>query len=260
VLSNSNRDPRYSFGRTRQLAGIPVRISDPAAAREEIVDLSVSGNSFGTAVHLVNAYTLALSYHNSDYARVLRKSDFNFPDGKPLMWATRFTSNPLQQVRGPRFFEDVVEGGRSKNVKHFLLGGTDATLALLVKRLEQKYAGVQIVGTYSPPFRTLTDSEVERQDEIIRGSGADVVWVGLGTPKQDYEVQRIAEVMPVIACAVGAAFDFSAGTKKEAPSWVASIGFEWLFRFASEPRRLWRRYLIGNVVFIWAVIRGGKGT
>jgi N-acetylglucosaminyldiphosphoundecaprenol N-acetyl-beta-D-mannosaminyltransferase len=103
----------------------------------------------------------------------------------------------------------------------------------------------------------MTDRERNEQDDAIRASGADIVWVGLGTPKQDIEAERIATATNTTTVAIGAAFDFAAGTLREAPSWLSRAGLEWLFRLAMEPRRLWRRYLIGNLVFIYAVFRKG---
>ena len=106
----------------------------------------------------------------------------------------------------------------------------------------------------SPPFRQLTTGELKDQDSIIRGDAPDIVWVGLGTPKQDYEAQRLASESGFVAIAVGAAFDFSAGTKREAPVWMRNLAIEWVYRFMSEPQRLWRRYIIGNAVFLFAVL------
>lgn len=128
-------------------------------------------------------------------------------------------------------------------------------LVKLQQNLEARFPGVEIVGTYSPPFRSLSEAELDAQDELILRSGADIVWVGLGTPKQDHEVRRLADSLHVTACAVGAAFDFTAGTKREAPKWMTRVGLEWTFRLISEPRRLWKRYLIGNFVFLAAIIR-----
>ncbi|MDP9889822.1 exopolysaccharide biosynthesis WecB/TagA/CpsF family protein [Pseudarthrobacter enclensis] len=109
----------------------------------------------------------------------------------------------------------------------------------------------------SPPFSAMSPREYESQDRRIEDTNPDIVWVGLGTPKQDFEAQRLATAGNFFAVAVGAAFDFSAGTKKEAPRWITALGFEWLFRLAAEPKRLWRRYLIGNFVFLYSVIRRG---
>jgi N-acetylglucosaminyldiphosphoundecaprenol N-acetyl-beta-D-mannosaminyltransferase len=236
------------------LAGIPVRISSPAAATRELISVAQSGSTQGRGVHLVNAYTLSLAHNDRSYAKLLQHAWANFPDGKPLAWVTRFSSNPLAQVRGPQLFQDVLSAGRDSDLKHYLLGGSEETLEQLKSALSAKFPGLRIVGSYSPPFRPQSDEELQAQDLHIQASGAEVVWVGLGTPKQDHETERLARALPIVACAVGAAFDFSAGTKKEAPKWMEKAGFEWLYRFGTEPRRLWKRYLIGNVVFLIAVV------
>ncbi|MCJ1714149.1 WecB/TagA/CpsF family glycosyltransferase [Microbacterium sp. M1A1_1b] len=206
-------------------------------------------------MHLLNAYSIALAQSDDRFRSALQGDACNFPDGKPLSWVTRFSKRRLHQVRGPQFFLDVMDTGRAADVRHFLLGGSDDLLVKLQENLCAKFPGVQIVGVYSPPFRTLSSDEVATQDTLIRESGADIVWVGLGTPKQDHEVQRLALELGSVACAVGAAFDFTAGTKREAPVWMTSAGLEWLYRLLSEPKRLWRRYLIGNFVFLGAVLR-----
>jgi N-acetylglucosaminyldiphosphoundecaprenol N-acetyl-beta-D-mannosaminyltransferase len=140
-------------------------------------------------------------------------------------------------------------------MKHFLLGSTDEVLALIRTNVESSYPGTLIVGAESPPFRAPTASELEEQDSRIAASDADIVWVGLGTPKQDIEVKRLAGSLPVVAVAVGAAFDFTAGTLKPAPKWVRQIGIEWSHRLVLEPRRLWKRYLFGNTRFLLAAAR-----
>lgn len=112
-----------------------------------------------------------------------------------------------------------------------------------------------LAGAESPPFRDLTDDERREQDDRIQASRADIVWVGLGTPKQDFEAERLAEALPLLAAAVGAAFDFTAGTVKPAPAWMQRSGLEWAHRLASEPRQLWRRYLIGNARFVSIALR-----
>jgi len=166
----------------------------------------------------------------------------------------------LWQVRGPSLFGNVIDLGRDLSITHFLLGATDETLEKLTFELKMRYPGIQIVGQLSPPFRDVTPTEIAAQDKIISDSNAQIVWVGLGTPKQDFEVLRLANSLPVVAIAVGAAFDFVAGTKNEAPQWMTKIGLEWLFRLVSEPRRLWRRYLFGNIEFLWAVLTKAKNS
>ena len=208
-------------------------------------------------VHLVNAYTVSLADQNPDYREVLLDGGWNFPDGKPLTWASRVRGErpPLRQIRGPRLFLDVIRESESFDLKHYLLGSTPEVLSALKSRIETDFPGAKIVGASSPPFSQPTEEELHQRDREIRSSRADVVWVGLGTPKQDYEAARIAAGLGVVAVAVGAAFEFAAGTKPEAPEFMRRLGFEWAFRLASEPRRLWRRYLFGNLRFLAAVAR-----
>lgn len=209
----------------------------------------------GADIHLLNAYSVSLAERDPLFRQCVTSAVYNLPDGKPLSLLTRWTRTPLHQVRGPRLFEQVMDEGRNHGLRHYLLGSTPKTLELLTRSLEERYPGVQIVGSMSPPFREMSLQDYAEQDEIIGRANPDVVWVGLGTPKQDFEAQRLASEGNFVAIAVGAAFDFSAGTKREAPGWVSAVGAEWLFRFASEPKRLWRRYLIGNIVFLYSLVR-----
>lgn len=232
-----------------------------AAELDDAVDLLLEfvTSRRATAIHLVNAYSVALADSDFRYREVLKRG-VKFPDGKPLGWVSRARRDRpcLRQVRGPSLFPRVVDRGRSLGVKHFLLGSTPSNLEALERNLRSSYPGAEIVGSYSPPFRPPTTSDLAAQDEVILSSGAQVVWVGLGTPKQDFEVARLASSLPVVAVAVGAAFDFLADPATEAhPIW-GRLGLEWLYRLSSEPRRLWKRYLWGNPRFLWAAVRKGR--
>jgi N-acetylglucosaminyldiphosphoundecaprenol N-acetyl-beta-D-mannosaminyltransferase len=224
--------------------------STPESACAEIIGMAAEGH--GRHVHLANAYTVALADQSSEYRDLLAYPALNYPDGRPIAWisALKRHSPRLRQVRGPQLFLDVFNAGRSTGIRHYLLGSTPMVLDLLVEQLAQRFPGISIVGIDSPPFRPMSVAERKTQDERIRASGADIVWVGLGTPKQDFEVQRLAQNLPVIAIAIGAAFEFAAGTIAEAPEWMRSIGLEWLYRLIREPRRLWRRYFFGNARFL----------
>lgn len=226
----------------------------PNAASRYVVDLAL--NRRCAHVHLANAYTIALADRDDTYRQLINEG-IVFADGKPITWFSRLAHQTpvIQQVRGPQLFLDVLDVGRSYGVRHFLLGSTDRVLEQLRGRLADRFPGLEIVGSYSPPFRPLTAEEIEYQDAMIRQSNADVVWVALGTPKQDIEAARVALSTGLPAIAIGAAFDFAAGTLRVAPTWMQRGGLEWLFRLASEPRRLWRRYLFGNVRFVLAVLR-----
>lgn len=234
----------------RKLAGLPIAVATLNQATDMLCEWAAVRRPGD--VHLINAYSVALTDSNKTYRDNLSSAFCNFPDGKPLTWATALSGSPLSQVRGPSIFEETMSRGREKGIKHFLLGSTPETLHALQTSLQSKYPGVNIVGSESPAFKKLSVEELQAQDERIRKTSPDIVWVGLGTPKQDYEAARLAK-SGFLAVAVGAAFDFSAGTKSIAPEWMTKVGLEWLFRLATEPRRLWRRYLFGNLRFIWAL-------
>ena len=240
---------------TRQIGAIRFVPVSAGEAADAVVMSSLRVRSEGAHVHLANAYSIALADKDPATREAFSGDAINFADGKPLTWFSKIRGHrpAVRQVRGPQLFRDVFDRGREHGLKHYLLGSTNETLLKLKFELEDQFPGVEIVGMASPPFRTLSPAEVDAQDSEIKESGAHVVWVGLGTPKQDFEVARLANSLPVVAVAVGAAFDFVAKTVAEAPSWIGAIGFEWLYRFASEPRRLWRRYLFGNVRFVWSL-------
>lgn len=255
TFAHDGRDESYLF-ETLRLGGLAIAVSQPKDAALKICAVAATiTKRTGLGVHLVNAYTVALAARDANYSNVLAQSSANLPDGKPLSWISNARGRRLWQVRGPSLFGHVMDLGRETGIKHFLLGSTDETLEKLNYELKKRYPGIQIVGQFSPPFRDVTPTEIAVQDQTISDSKAQIVWVGLGTPKQDFEVLRLTKALPVVAIAVGAAFDFVAGTKNEAPTWMRKVGLEWLFRLLSEPKRLWRRYLFGNIEFLWAILR-----
>lgn len=248
----------------QRAAGLCFVARDPRQAAIDLVTAAVEpSRTQGEHVHLANAYSVSLASTDPAVAQVLEHPHgWLLPDGKPITWVSAIRRDPrrLRQVRGPQFMVDVVDMGRPLQLRHYLLGGSPAVLDQLQANLERDYPGIVVVGAESPPFRPPTRAELIARDERIRASGAQIVWVGLGTPKQDFEADRIAASLPVVAVAVGAAFDYAAGTLSPAPRWVRAIGFEWMWRFASEPRRLWRRYTVGNLRFLRAVIRAEVRT
>ncbi|MBT2248087.1 WecB/TagA/CpsF family glycosyltransferase [Arthrobacter sp. BHU FT2] len=231
----------------------------PKDAIRKVLDLALDPTKEGTHIHFANAYSVVLAQEDSALASAF-SSGMCFPDGKPVVWAMRALHNPspltVQQVRGPSFFEDFMRQGVNRGVRHYLLGSTPETLAKLSESLPARIPGVKIVGVSSPPFRVVTDEEWHDELRRIRECGADVVWIGLGTPKQDLIAEKLCGLMPSTYICVGAAFDFSAGNLRHAPKWMQKAGLEWLFRFIQEPKRLWRRYMIGNIVFMVTV--GGQ--
>lgn len=218
----------------------------------------------GSDVHLSNAYTLALADQDTELRGLLRSASLNLPDGQSVVWANQLLHRgrtlPGTRVYGPDLLLDVFALSQNTDVRHYLLGSTPQVLEGLHRELRRRFPRARIVGTCSPPFGPLTAEELRRQAEDIRAADADIVWVGLGTPKQDRWAADLCAQLPVVAVAVGAAFDFIAGTKRQAPPWIQNNGLEWLFRIGSEPRRLWRRYLFGNARFVRGVVRQAVRT
>ena len=159
------------------------------------------------------------------------------------------------RVYGPNLMLDAMDKGRETGVKHFLYGSTTQVLSRLKEELIGRFPGLLIVGCEAPPFGDVNSEVKKTLDRMLLESQPDVVWVGLGTPKQDFFVHEYRTRFPATFVGIGAAFDFLSGEKSQAPSWMQNIGLEWAFRLASEPRRLWRRYLIHNFIFILETFR-----
>ena len=210
----------------------------------------------GRAVHLCNAWTLALARRDPQLAAALNRGDLNLPDGTPLTWVGRRLGCPQlrRRVYGPDLLLATVRAGRAAGLRHYLYGSTPAVVAGLARRLTERVPGAELVGVESPPFRPLHPDEEAALLGRLRAAAAEVVWVGLGTPGQDLFVDRLRGRAAATLVAVGAAFDFLAGAKPQAPVWLQDHGLEWAFRLACEPRRLWRRYLVGNAVFAGAAL------
>ncbi|PYR77192.1 MAG: glycosyltransferase [Acidobacteria bacterium] len=174
------------------------------------------------------------------------------PDGMPLVWWSRAAGcRHVTRVYGPDLVLATCQRSLTTGYRHFFYGGNDGVADLLAKRLTQKFPGLVVTGTYTPPFRPLTPEEDAEVVARINAASPEIVWVGLSTPKQEYWMaEHVGRINAPVMIGVGAAFDFHAGLKKQAPVWMQHSGLEWLFRLASEPRRLWKRYLVNNPAFI----------
>jgi N-acetylglucosaminyldiphosphoundecaprenol N-acetyl-beta-D-mannosaminyltransferase len=182
----------------------------------------------------------------------LNRAGLATEDGVPLVWWSRWTGAPrARRVCGPDLLEEMCERAGASGHRHYFYGSTPETIELLVTRLRQRYPTLTIAGYSSPPFRALTDEEDAAAVAEINATRPDYVWIGLGMPKQEkWMASHVGRVEAAALLGVGAAFDFSAGTVARAPGWMQRTGLEWLFRLICEPRRLARRYLIDNLVFI----------
>jgi N-acetylglucosaminyldiphosphoundecaprenol N-acetyl-beta-D-mannosaminyltransferase len=229
-----------------EVCGVPIADIDALTAAEMIVACAAIGTSL--QVHLCNAYTLSLVDRDDVLRKALLTADLNLPDGTPVAWLGRSKSG-TGPVRGPGLVGAVATTGLGI-ARHYLWGGKEGVAGGMADGLRAAVPGVEIVGIDTPPFRMPTDEDLFDLAGRVRASGANILWIGLGTPRQDYVVHRLAPLLDIPIVPVGAAFDFWSGAVPEAPAFLHGSGLEWVYRLSREPRRLWRRYLIGNPRFL----------
>jgi N-acetylglucosaminyldiphosphoundecaprenol N-acetyl-beta-D-mannosaminyltransferase len=200
---------------------------------------------------ICNVHSVVTARQDKVFHNALVNADMATPDGMPITWMLRQMGFPKQQrINGPDLMWNYCELAERMNEKIFLYGSTQKTLDNLQRRLSISYPKLVIAGSYSPPFRTLSNEEDAEITERINNSGANVVFVSLGCPKQELWMQAHRGKINAVMIGVGAAFDYHAGTIKRAPLWMQNHGLEWLHRLYSEPRRLWKRYMVTNSIFI----------
>ncbi len=206
---------------------------------------------------VVPVSTIISCQENPSYKDVINQADMATPDGMPVVWLGKMFGHKLiERTYGPDLMRNVCRQGVSYQYKHFFYGSTPEVLKKLVARLTKDFPGLMVAGQYSPPFEDQVHPEEESIIGKINQSKADILWVGLGAPKQDFwMVQNRNQINVPVMIGIGAAFDFLSGVKKQAPGWMQRVGLEWFFRLWCEPRRLWKRYLIGNSKFIGYLIR-----
>lgn len=187
-----------------------------------------------------------------EFRSILNGSFLTTPDGMPMVWLSKLNGHKqVDRVYGPDLMLEVCRRGVPRGCRHFLYGGGERVAEKLAAGLREKCPGINIVGTYTPPFRPLNEAEQHDLAARVKDAQPDCLWVGLSTPKQE---KFMAEYMPkldaTLMFGVGAAFDFHAGLVRQAPRWIQRSGLEWLFRLCMEPRRLWKRYLVNNTRFL----------
>ncbi|WP_242826480.1 WecB/TagA/CpsF family glycosyltransferase [Butyrivibrio sp. VCB2001] len=208
----------------------------------------------GKYICFSNVHTSVMARENKEYADILNESAFTFPDGNPIATLQRKSRiKGASRVAGPDFMEHMFRDTRKGQISHFFYGAKQETLDALKANLESKYPGIIIKGLYSPPFRDLTPEEDQADIDMINAAGADIVWIGLGAPKQEKWMKAHEGKVHGVMMGVGAGFDFHAGTIKRAPKWIQKIGFEWLYRLLQDPKRLISRYFVTNIKFMWYI-------
>jgi N-acetylglucosaminyldiphosphoundecaprenol N-acetyl-beta-D-mannosaminyltransferase len=238
---------------TVDLLGVPIALTDYDGALDWI-DAMVAAGQHGY-VCVSNVHALMASAEDPELRAALLGSSANVPDGQPLVWAINLLGHSLSaRVYGPELMTRACARAAATGRRFYLYGGRNqGALVQLALNLRQRYPGIRIVGGYSPPHRPLTDEERRGVVAEINASRADVVWVGIGVPKQEkWMAQMRGELEAPVLVGVGAAFDFHAGLVPQAPNWMQESGLEWAYRLAQEPRRLGRRYMRYNPRFVIA--------
>jgi N-acetylglucosaminyldiphosphoundecaprenol N-acetyl-beta-D-mannosaminyltransferase len=206
----------------------------------------------GGYVCFVNAHVAVTAREDPRVQAAVNGSFMSLPDGRPVFATGRLRGvAPLEAVPGPDFMDAVLGQASDPPLRHFFLGGRQEVLDRLVTVVRERYPGACVAGALSPPFRSLSAAEWAEIIARVRAARPDLVWVGLGAPKQElFMSEHWRALAPALLLGVGAAFDFTAGTVERAPAWMRAGGLEWLFRLLAEPRRLWRRYAYTNTMFV----------
>jgi N-acetylglucosaminyldiphosphoundecaprenol N-acetyl-beta-D-mannosaminyltransferase len=226
-----------------RILGAPISAINMAGALLWITD-QIRHRASG-AVCLADVHSVMRARTDPLHARALASADLVTPDGKPLVWIGRLRGlRQISQVCGDDLLSAVCAESAKRGWRNYFYGGAEGVCDRLAEGLQRRHPGLVVAGADAPPFRPLTPSENEAALQIIRDTRPDIVWVGLGCPKQERWIAEHTERLPgMTLIGVGAAFNFHAGDVKRAPRWMRNSGLEWLHRLASEPRRLWRRYL-----------------
>jgi N-acetylglucosaminyldiphosphoundecaprenol N-acetyl-beta-D-mannosaminyltransferase len=238
-----------------QVLGTGVSItnmSDTLATLEKWVTAGAKQYVCVTTVHGVME-----SYHDPQLREIHNNSGLTVPDGMPLVWAGKIYGNQqVGRVYGPDLMLEVCRISVKRNFTHFLYGGNVGVAEKLKDNLEKRFPGIAIVGTFTPPFRPLSAQEQEDLKRQVAGCRPDFFWVGLSTPKQERFIYHyLPQLETRVMLGVGAAFDIHAGRFNDAPDWIKTSGMQWFYRLCLEPRRLWRRYLIHNSVFVRKILK-----
>lgn len=245
-----NDAPRPEPRRTFPVIGSPIDAIDGAKAIERISAWAERRES--RSVFLCNVHAVVTARHDAVFAGVLRQADMALPDGEPVAWMLRRQGVAAQRrISGPDLMWAYCTAAAGRGESIYLLGASQATLDALQRNLAARFPGLHIAGACSPPFRPLTAEEDAAVVDSVNRSGAGTVWVSLGCPKQEAWIAAHRGRVRAVMLGVGAAFDFHAGSVPRAPAWMRNHGLEWLHRLGTEPRRLWKRYLVTNTLFVY---------
>ena len=216
-----------------------------------------SGQKSNLCISATGAHGIIEAYKNPSFKNLLNSFYLNLPDGMPTVWVGNLKGfKQIERCYGPDFFEALLSKSSKMPIQHFFCGGKEGVAIQLKNSCHINFDNYNISGTFSPPFRELSDTEIRTLATQMNDAGADIIWVGLSTPKQEIFAKRLSEVSNAhFIITVGAAFDFFTGNVKQAPKWVQKSGLEWFFRLLMEPNRLFKRYFEIVPLFLWLHIK-----
>jgi N-acetylglucosaminyldiphosphoundecaprenol N-acetyl-beta-D-mannosaminyltransferase len=234
---------------TASVIGAPIDAISWNQAIERIATWAQKRES--RVVCICNAHSVVTARQDAAFTAVVQQADMATPDGAPVAWLLRRVGHAAQErINGPDLMWKYCARAAQTGESIYLYGASPQTLEILQTKLQAAFPGLKVAGAYSPPFRALSDAEDEAIVKAINDSGAGVVWVSLGCPKQEKWMAAHRGRVQAVMVGVGAAFDYHAGTIQRAPLWMQKNGLEWLHRLCSEPGRLWKRYLVTNSLFV----------
>ena len=247
-----------------KVLGFPVARVNYEEACQWIFEKARKGDR-AYAVEAANTHVLSLARHDKTFKEAIDKFDLICPDGMPLVWTINHNLPKEEKLKdrvyGPTLMLEALERSGEQGLKHFVLGGKEETLEKLAENVSAKYPDTELAECYSPPFGEWPEDEFERICQKIKESGASLVWVGLGCPKQELWIgENLDKLPPAVYFGIGAAIAFHAGEVKQAPKLFQSLGMEWLFRLAMEPKRLWKRYVVHNSLFVYYTLKDVMST
>jgi N-acetylglucosaminyldiphosphoundecaprenol N-acetyl-beta-D-mannosaminyltransferase len=250
VLSMSAKELQHPHANVLGVQISAIDMAGAVALADRLIRSGERGYVCVTGVHGVME-----SQSDTDLFGILNRAFMNTPDGMPMTWVGRLQGHRnMRRVYGPDFMLEMCRLSATRGYRHFLYGGKQGVAQLLSERLSERFPGLQVVGTYTPPFRPLSEQEEQELLKLLNDSKPDILWVGLSTPKQEKFMARHSDAFKVpLMVGVGAAFDIHTGRIQDAPNWMKQSGLQWLHRLCQEPKRLARRYLVNNPMFLFLI-------
>lgn len=240
--------------KTLKILGIKISVLDSYLTAYNFIQRELKN---GTPDYVVvnNVHTVIEGVRNKRYMAAIDNACLSFPDGKPLSFYAKLRGEKnISRIFGPTFMEKTLDWSQKDSISHYFFGSSLETLDKMKEVINSKYLAIVICGMASPPFKKFTEEENKLFLKQMNESGADIFWIGLGAPKQEiWMYENYKKLNHGIMIGIGAGFDYLAGNTKHAPEWMKNMALEWLYRLIQEPRRLWKRYLITNSLFLYYI-------